>query len=276
MADLFLDDFNGYTLGAAPPSPWVHTIPAGTTVTVEPDPAPGGGQGRVVRIFDGATGGFGFLTTERPLGISTLTRVVFDVKVRLVQTNEKLHFGWKGAGSLYGVALIFDTDGNVKVLINNSGGGTLTTLQAYSANVWYSVRYIVDTAFQGFRDVTINGVNYGDFAQAFFSPPEVTAFSVRTGGSNLGTFYIDDVRAAPGINTIQGIVRSSITGQPILGASVLVLRQSDNTIIATGSTNSAGLFAISVPSPDPTACVVLARKGATELGGGRAHVSVGA
>jgi hypothetical protein len=275
MADLFLDDFNGYTLGAVPPSPWVVTQPAGTVVTVESDPAPGGGQGRVVRIADTSTSNL--VRIYRDFSATSLSRVVFDLKIRLGQTNQLFFLGWRGTSTTnFGTCLRFETTGQIRVPTNISGSPTFSTLQAYSANVWYSIRYIVDPTLQGFRDVTVDGVNYGNFNQAFFAPAELLGFACNSAGFEQGTFYIDDVRAALAINTIQGLVRSAVTGQPILGATVLVLRQSDNTIIATGTTNSAGQFAISVPSPDPTPCMVMAYKGATELGGGRPHVPVGA
>lgn len=269
MAELYNDNVNAYTLGAPPPAPWVVTTPAGTTCTVEPDPAAGAPQGRVIRLFDNSSGDRIFL--ERPIVESGLTRVAFDLKVRAAQTTCDLTLGWKGT-TIYGDAVIFDSSGNIKVKTNNSGSPTYSTLQAYLANTWYSVRYIVDTALLGFRDVTVNGTNYGNFSQVFFAPPQIVRSAVFTG--DVGTFYVDDARAAHGVNLAEGIVRSRVTGQVVAGARVLVLRQSDNTVIAAGTTISDGSFSISVPSPDLTPCKTIAFRNDVELGSGRPHVGV--
>jgi polygalacturonase len=116
-------------------------------------------------------------------------RIAFEAAVMARETAgfKAIPYIYDGAGNA--VASIAFQDGNIEAHI----GATITTIQPFSANVWYRVRVVVDTA-QGTFDLYIDGVRKEHDVALRASSSSVASMSFYMDGANTGTLLVDNVK----------------------------------------------------------------------------------
>lgn len=283
MGLYFFDDLNTYTLGVVPPSPWhadfTYSSLVNSQVDVEVDPAVGGAQGRVIRLYENNPAGGGptyHTILSRSLGFVTGALITFDLKVRCHFNDSRLYIGVVDNSGNFRHSFDFHSNGWCAIPTSGIGDGYPSYaggFVAYNTDQWYQTRWTYDVNW-GTRDVTIDGVNYGSQAQGFRAA-NIAGIAVMTEAASTFTryWYIDDARAVAGRTTRTGVVRN-LNGQIVSGATVLVIRQVDRVLIAQGTTDTAGNFSIEVPAPDDVACTFAAYRNISELGSARPWVDV--
>lgn len=272
MGLYFFDDLNSYTLGSPPPSPWLTAPSSGGQVVVEVDPGVGSPQGRVCRIFNDTNQPGDAI---RPHGLADQTNITLDLKVYAAATNKKLDVGFQnqfGTGFSAITPLIrFDIDGFVK-RFDAVSGGDFSPAVSYVAGTWYAVRMIIDTLTQTNNQLYINSVLRSP-APNWDGVRQVRGIMVRS-GTTTSNFYIDDARAAATFVNHTGIVRDSVTGASIVGATVVGINQADRTVVGTALSDAGGLWVMTVKAPDPLSVVFYAYRNQGEGGSARPWVQV--
>ncbi len=180
---LLYEKFNAMTTAAPPSAPWIVTATGGASVLVREVPF---AADKSAEIAKPTTAGEARLVTTFP---SQSGRVVFEAKVKARETA-----GFKAIPYIYdasgnAVASIAFQDGNLEAHV----GGTISTLQPFSANVWYRVRVVVDTG-KGTFDLFVDGVRVG-YNQALRSPASaVASLGFFIDGTNTGTLLVDNIK----------------------------------------------------------------------------------
>jgi Glycosyl hydrolases family 28 len=127
-------------------------------------------------------------TTSLSIAVAPQTgRVAFQASVLARETAgfKAIPYIYDSAGNA--VASIAFQDGNIEAHI----GATATTIQPFSANVWYRIRVLVDTT-QGVFDLYVDGVRKEHDVALRSASANVASMSFYMDGANTGTLVVDN------------------------------------------------------------------------------------
>ena len=127
-------------------------------------------------------------TTSLAIAIPPQTgRIAFQASVMARETAgfKAIPYIYDSAGNA--VASVEFQDGNIEAHI----GSVTTTIQPFSANVWYRIRVLVDTT-QGVFDLYIDGVRKEHDVALRTASANVASMSFYMDGANTGTLFVDN------------------------------------------------------------------------------------
>jgi hypothetical protein len=127
-------------------------------------------------------------TTSLAIAIPPQTgRIAFQASVMARETAgfKAIPYIYDSAGNA--VASIAFQDGNIEAHI----GSVTTTIQPFSANVWYRVRVLVDTT-RGVFDLYVDGVRKEHDVALRTASANVASMSFYMDGANTGTLFVDN------------------------------------------------------------------------------------
>lgn len=176
------DNFNNGTVGAAP-SGWTAALNGSGTVTVEAVPS---ASDKSVKVYKnvGANDTKAIKTFSAQNGIVTV-----ELKARADSTTAYYCLPYINASNgTRAISVAFD-GGNIKSYI----GGTLTTIQSFTAGTWYDLKIVINTDTDTY-DLYINGVQKKSGVSLRNPVSNIGVIECYIGVNNTGTLYFDNVK----------------------------------------------------------------------------------
>lgn len=176
------DNFNNDTVGVAP-SGWTTALNGSGTVTVEAVPS---SSDKSVKVYKNVSANDtkAIKTFSAQSGIVTV-----ELKVRAESTTAYYCLPYINASDgTRAISVAFD-GGNIKSYI----GGTVTTIQAFTAGTWYDLKIVINTDTDTY-DLYINGVQQKSGVGLRNPVTNISVMECYIGTNNTGTLYFDNVK----------------------------------------------------------------------------------
>ena len=184
---LLNENFNSMTTNAAPTNSWISSAPSGSVQVRELPFA----ADKSVRI-EKTNGSTNPTSLSRTLP-NYSGKVVFEAKVMMRET-----------APFHVCPYIYDSNNNPVVSIGFSNGNivaydkpssSFVNIQSFDANDWYMIRVVINTSANTY-DLFIDGVRKLQNAAIRTSASSLgnLSFKFYMDGSNVGTFYVDNVK----------------------------------------------------------------------------------
>lgn len=299
MGYLIQDDFETYTLGGTLPSPWILETAGTSQVNVEADPQAGSARAKVARLFQ--TSVSNRLSARRTFSTGRTAQAVINCAVRVaspITTNLSIGFcGISTNNVTFGEVLDmspcirFSNDSAKLKFWDQSqivGDGTYIDYAGtptYTTDAWHTVRIFVDldqTHLQangyGTAYVTYDGTSMPNASTVMAkdgsgTPGLVYGFAIYTDGATSATFFMDAVSVTSYKVTHQGIVRG-VDGEPLIGATVVAIRQSDGFFLGSTTTDVTGIFTLPTIAPDGVTAELVAFRNPGEKTSARPWIQI--
>ena len=182
------ENFNAMTTGSFPAG-WTLENGAGGTVTVENVPS---SSDKSMRLND--------TSTSNPLHVSKwftapagLITVEFDIRPSQTSTFIAAGYLLSANGQRANTVYFENTVNEIRAW----NGSTAETVQTYTANTWYHMKYVIDT-FTKKYDVYVDGVLKKQNLAFHGTPTAVSKILFFTGTGQTGSVYVDNVKVSSG------------------------------------------------------------------------------
>ncbi|HEY5947744.1 MAG TPA: glycosyl hydrolase family 28 protein [Kofleriaceae bacterium] len=176
------EKFNAMAGGSAPTSPWLTSATTGASAIVREVPFAADHSVELMKPT-----GAGAAKLETTFAAQS-GRIAFEAKVLARETA-----GFKAIPYVYDgervIASVSFHDGNIEARV----GETITIMQAFSANVWYRVRVVVDTDHDTF-DLLVDGVRKAHDQPLRATTDAVSKLAYYVDSAPAGTLVVDNVK----------------------------------------------------------------------------------
>ena len=191
---LLQDNFNTDATGSAPVN-WTLSVPSGAgTIAVAAVPS---ATDKSVLVSKTSLANS---ISVNGLFTPTAGKVTIELKGMATSTGgyKNLPYIFSSTGAR-AVSVAF-YNGNIAAYV----GGTLTTVQTFTASTWYLIRVEMDTTTQTFN-LYINGTRLLTNAAFREAATDIASLSCQVGANNTGAFYFDTVSVfVPAIPAVSG------------------------------------------------------------------------
>jgi hypothetical protein len=184
---LLNEKFNDMTTNSPPTGGWTSFATNGGSVQVRELPF---AQDKSVRIEKtGSTSNASGMSRTFP---NYSGKVVFEAKV-LMRESAPFHvcpYVYDSTGTLPVVSIGFS---NGNIVAYDTASSSFQTVQSFVVNDWYMVRIVINTGTNTY-DLFIDGVRKLNNATVRNNASSLGKLSFYMDGSNIGTFYVDNVK----------------------------------------------------------------------------------
>jgi Glycosyl hydrolases family 28/Bacterial TSP3 repeat len=183
---LLNENFNSMTTNVAPTDDWISAAPSGS-VQVRELPFAADKSVRIEKTASSTSATSLSRTLPNYSG-----KVVFEAKVMMRETTpfHVCPYIYDSSGTNPVVSIGFS---NGNIVAYDQPSSSFQTVQSFVANDWYMIRVVINTATNTY-DLFIDGVRKLNNAPVRNNSATVGKLSFYMDGSNVGTFYVDNVK----------------------------------------------------------------------------------